>query len=164
MLAATKVPQYFRNNGSKCPTGTDTTPFQYAMQTDLRLFPWLKQRPDKLNNFNTFMQGNRGSRPRWIDWFPVKEELLDGFKDEKDAVALLDIGGGRGHDLAAARRRFPEAPGRFVLQDLPQVISSLGDLGEGIEKTEHDFFMPQPIRGVPPPRRLQQFNGICSLT
>jgi len=54
------------------------------------------------------MEGVRSSRPAWADWFPVQERILDDVKTESDAVVLVDVAGGRGHDLEAFRAHFPK--------------------------------------------------------
>ena len=104
-------------------------------------------RPDVMTDFNSFMESDRGSRPDWVDWFPVQQQLLDGFKADEEAVLLVDVAGGRGHDIALFKNKFPQAPGRLVLQDLPRVIDDVENLHEGIERCSHDFFTPQPIKG-----------------
>ena len=52
------------------------------------------------------MTGNRGSRPSWIEWFPVEHNVLRGTKEDSDAVLVVNIAGGRGHDLKAFRQNF----------------------------------------------------------
>lgn len=56
---------------------------------------------------------------------------------------LVDIGGGRGHDLLAFEERLSEV--KLVLQDKPEAIATV-DLPatSNIQITEHDFFTPQP--------------------
>ena len=66
---------------------------------------------------------------------------------------LVDVGGGRGHDVSAFRRRMgPEFPegGRVVLEDLPAVLEDAGKLEEGVEKVGYDFFTPQVVVGESP--------------
>lgn len=82
------------------------------------------------------------------DFFPVQEKLLNGFDQSEDATLLVDIGGSFGHDIGEFRRKFPDAPGRLVLQDLPVVIDQITKLDEKIERTKYDFFTEQPIKGT----------------
>lgn len=56
-----------------------------------------------------------GARRYWVDWFPVQRRVLDGIDPEK--VLLVDVGGGKGHDVLAFQARFP-GRGRLVVQDL----------------------------------------------
>ncbi|KAJ5710455.1 O-methyltransferase [Penicillium malachiteum] len=67
---------------------------------------------------------------------------------EKDAVLLVDVGGGKGHDLILFQTRYGDLPGRQILQDLPSVVEQAGQLPEGLEATGHDFFKPNPIQGA----------------
>ena len=50
-------------------------------------------------------------------------ELLQGQR-ESDVALLVDIGGGIGTDVVEFRRRYPNVPGKVVLQELPAVIDS----------------------------------------
>ena len=80
------------------------------------------------------------------------EVLLSGYKGGNDQSTLLvDIGGGRGHDLEAFKRANANAEGKLVLQDLPPVIDDIKELHEDIIKVKHDFFTSQPIKGPVPP-------------
>jgi hypothetical protein len=90
----------------------------------------------------------RGEEPAWLSWFPVHERIFDGARP--GGVALVDVGGGRGHDAGAFRRRmgleFPK-DGRVVLEDLPAVLDDAEKLEEGLEKVEYNFFTPQVVVG-----------------
>ena len=91
----------------------------------------------------------RGEEPAWLSWFPVRKQILKGTRP--DGVVLVDVGGGRGHDVVAFRRSIsPDLPkgGRVVLEDLSAVLKDAGNLeGEGVEKIEYDFFTPQVVVG-----------------
>ena len=45
------------------------------------------------------------------------------------------------------RSKFPEAPGRLILQDLPVVIDAIKELPSKIERMPHDFHTEQPVKG-----------------
>ena len=49
-----------------------------------------------------------------------------------------------GHEGLALKKRYPNLPGRFVNQDLPQIVSE--QKLDGIESMAHDFFTPQPLK------------------
>lgn len=77
-------------------------------------------------------------------FYPVKERLFDGFDtSNKDAVLLIDVGGGFGHYTEELLSKFPNCPGRLILQDLPPVIGRIQQLHPRIEKMEYDFFTEQ---------------------
>lgn len=67
----------------------------------------------------------------------------------QDAL-LVDMGGSVGHDLSEFRRKWPQASGRLVLQDLAEVLAQAKtmSLHPSIELMEHDFFTEQPVKGT----------------
>jgi hypothetical protein len=62
-------------------------------------------------------------------------------------VFLVDVAGGRGHDIKAFRERFPDARGRFILEDLPHVVDQALP-GLQAEKLPFDLFKEHPIKGA----------------
>ena len=61
-------------------------------------------------------------RKSWIDVFAPSNLLKEA--RAIDAPVLVDIGGGTGTDVTEFRRRYPDVPGRVILQELPAVIIS----------------------------------------
>jgi hypothetical protein len=92
------------------------------------------------------MEGSRDEIPHWADWFPVQEQLLDGALDNHPL--LVDVGGNRGHELVGFKEKFPLGPGKLVLEDLPSVIEDIQNLDSDIQRVKHDFFNPQPVKGL----------------
>ncbi|KAL8829948.1 MAG: hypothetical protein Q9191_001720 [Dirinaria sp. TL-2023a] len=133
--------------GFKNPEGPQGS-FQYAHNSPLPTFEWLRQHPKQLTDFNVFMAGQRNSRVDWFDAFPVQDILFHGFQRINDEVLLVDIAGGRGHDLEAFRKRFPDAFGKLILEDLPAAIDEIEHLDESILRMKYDFFTPQPVIGA----------------
>ena len=88
-------------------------------------------------------------RPSWMDngFYPVRN-LVDTTSITNDDVLLVDIGGSIGHDLAEFKSKWPDLPGRLILQDLPAVVANADGLHETIEVMPHDFFTPQPVQGM----------------
>lgn len=107
---------------------------------------YFKENPERGRSFNVFMEGQREGRGCWLDVYPAHERLLKDIKHGSGNVFLVDIAGGRGHDLRDVRDRIGTSHGRLVLEDLPEVIANVDD-ARGIEPTAHDFFKPQPIKG-----------------
>lgn len=142
------MPSYFRDKGYKQPEDSRNGLFQYAFDTKREAFEHWATQPEVIDNFNTCMTGIRGSRPSWIEWYPVEERLLNSdLRKETSDVILVDIAGGRGHDVQAFGRKFTSCNGRLVLEDLPSVISDIKQLDDRVERVAHDFFKPQPIVG-----------------
>ncbi|KAA6411723.1 MAG: hypothetical protein FRX48_05004 [Lasallia pustulata] len=139
---------YFRGHGYACPTDNSNCAFQWTFKTEAGYFEYVHSNPEKLSAFNTFMSGNRSTRKHWIDWFPVESEVLSGFSGGVDDVLIVDVGGGKGHDLERFLEKHPQANGHLVLQDLPKTISSIGESKEGIRIMSHNFFSAQPLKGA----------------
>lgn len=156
-----KVPEYLQVIGYKSPEDPLFAPLQYAHNFKQDGFSWLCENPAALTRFNAFMEGQRADRPHWADWFPIPDQILASAHKGSDGPLLVDIGGGRGHDLLGFKQRFPEAPGKLVLEDLPTVIeearSALDLEGNGIDAVGYDFFaQEQPIKGA----RVYYFRNI----
>lgn len=103
-----------------------------------------------MENFNVFMQGLFGTPARmgWTDWYPVKEQVLDGFDSSNGEYCFVDVGGGKGHECELLLKKYPHMEGKLVTQDLPFVIKDIQGLDPRVEKMEHDFTTPQPIKGA----------------
>jgi len=124
--------------------------YQHAHKTDLNFFAHLQANPPNGERFNHHMGGYRQGRPSWMDkgFYPVQSNLIDGFENESNESALVvDIGGSVGHDLAEFQQKYPDAPGRLVLQDLPIVIGQITELDAKVERMAHDFYEEQPVKG-----------------
>ncbi|KAI9157924.1 putative o- protein [Paramyrothecium foliicola] len=141
------LPFYLEKTGYKHVDGPPG-PFQDAHKTEDNMFPWLIKDPPMMGNFNAFMTGQRMDRKQWFDFFDIDNILLKDAKDDSDATLLIDIGGGEGHDIAEFHKRYPDAKGKLVLQDLPPVIDSIQELVPAVDRQKHDFFTEQPVKGA----------------
>ncbi|MCJ1432413.1 hypothetical protein MMC27_001769 [Xylographa pallens] len=144
------VPAYLKATAYKQPHDSSDGPFQYAHNTKVPFFMWLGEHPQYLENFNNYMAGYRAGKVSWTHegFYPVSERLEAGLKKDDDAVLLVDVGGGMGHDLEDLKARFPDLKGRLLLQERPEVIRQIANLSPGFEVTEHDFFTAQPVKGA----------------
>ncbi|PGH27028.1 hypothetical protein AJ80_01213 [Polytolypa hystricis UAMH7299] len=148
MPALASIPEFLEKTKFKNPSGAANGPFQYAEKIDVAIWDYLPNHPDKLDHCSTFMEGDRGSRPSWLEWFPVKEQVIDGFNKEEGDVLLVDVAGGRGHDIGAFHKAFPDAPGRLVVEDLPHVVDDIQNLDPAVERVKINMFEGQPIKGA----------------
>ncbi|KAI0423613.1 S-adenosyl-L-methionine-dependent methyltransferase [Xylaria sp. FL1042] len=142
---------WLKNGEYMCPTNNLDTPYQVAHNTKLHFFEHIQSNPINGQNFSDCMHGYSLGRPGWMDegFYPVKERLFNGFDaSNQEAVLLIDIAGGFGHYTDAFLSKFPDAPGRLILQDLPPVIKQIKKLHPRIEKMEYDFFTEQPVKGA----------------
>lgn len=142
------LPRYLKKTGFRDVDGAPG-PFQDCNDTDDLMFPYLMKHPDMMTSFNNFMSGSLASRAAWFEKFDAQAIILDGSKrDDPEAVLLVDIAGGEGHDVQAFARAFPSAPGILVLQDLPPVIANIKQLDPKILRQPHDIFGEQPVKGA----------------
>ncbi|KAF7901467.1 hypothetical protein EAF00_003688 [Botryotinia globosa] len=151
MLAALHAPRYFLETSHTSPTNPHDGLMQYAHGTKLQSFDYFGTMPGNvLGDFNTFMGNTMGARRYWLDWWPVEERVFEGVEGA-DNTLLVDVGGGKGHDIMAFKEKFgrrEKRVGRLVLQDQPHVLEEIGEgeLGEGIEKCGYDFFTEQTVK------------------
>ncbi|KAI1659016.1 putative O-methyltransferase [Daldinia decipiens] len=142
------LPEYLKNTGYTLPTSVTDGPFQAAHKTELSSFAWLDKTPPYLQAFNNYMSAYRLGKPSWVDpgFYPVSDRLIEGFNSDYSNVFLVDIGGGKGHDLHELKAKYPQIPGKLILQDRPAVISTASD--DSFEAVSHDFFTTQPIKNA----------------
>ncbi|MCJ1263888.1 hypothetical protein MMC22_003758 [Lobaria immixta] len=108
------LPAYLQHTGYKNPSDGSDGPSQYAHNTNLSLYEWIDERPLVLNIFHNHMVGRREGVIKRTDhgFYPVEEKLGKDLRADKEAVLLVDIGGGLGHDLEDFRAGYP------LLQDV----------------------------------------------
>ena len=134
------------------PENPTNSAFTLGHNTKEHFFEWATNRPERLSQFQNHMAGYRGGRSSWMDYhfYPVEERLVKGARTDEDAVFLVDMGGGKGHDLEELHRKHPNLPGKLVLQDQPSVIeeAQAKGLDKKIVTIGHDFFTPQTLVGM----------------
>ena len=106
----------------------------------------MKENPVTLQCFDLYMAGRRVGKVSWLDFYPIEERLVEGTSLD-NAIFMVDIGGGQGHDLKSLGDRYGEKglPGRLILQDLVAGISTTT-----FEVMVHNFFEAQPVKGASP--------------
>ncbi|KAE8334963.1 hypothetical protein BDV24DRAFT_171736 [Aspergillus arachidicola] len=133
------LPEFLKETGYQNePKGSA---FQKALSTDLEPYPWLKQHPEVLKNFQAAMRLTRDANG--VDMMPLDESVSSGH----DGAMFVDIGGNTGHQAAEVLSKYPELAGRVVVQDRGEVIKCAPDI-KGIQWMEHDFFQTQPVKGA----------------
>ena len=138
---------YFQTHGYKCPTDYTDCALQWTFNSKATYFEYIHETSERMGDFNTLMKRMRSTRKHFIEWFPLELALMTDFSSGEDDVLIVDVGGGRGHDLERILSDIPSSKGHLVLQDLPGTISDIKELSEGIKPMAHDFFTPQPIKG-----------------
>ncbi|KAJ6006795.1 hypothetical protein N7451_004739 [Penicillium sp. IBT 35674x] len=144
-LFVAQLPEYFKEKGWKNPDDHEDCPWNFVTGSKEGFFAYMASKPYYQNAFDTVMASPyRRDEKSWVDFFPVEEKLK---AQSPSDVLLVDVGGGRGRDLVAFRERFPNLPGKLVLQDLSYVTET-ADLPAEIETQVHNFFDEQPVKGA----------------
>jgi hypothetical protein len=83
-----------------------------------------------------------------ISIFPFRSELSK-LETTEESVLVVDVGGGLGHATMQIKGLIGDVKGKVILQDRKEVLEDIKeDLGAGIEKMPHDFFTPNPVKGM----------------
>ncbi|KAJ5704304.1 hypothetical protein N7493_011442 [Penicillium malachiteum] len=152
--AVSAMPIWFKENGYNSPIDGNNSPFQTGFRTECLFFDFLRGKnpdyPDLGSQFNNLMSAYHQGRASWMDpnTYPVQEKLIDGASTKENHVLIVDVGGNKGHDLEEFRLKWPNAPGRLILQDLPQILEDIKSLDSAIEPMAHDFYTEQPVKGA----------------
>ncbi|KAI0387392.1 putative O-methyltransferase [Hypomontagnella monticulosa] len=146
VAAAMKGPKFLREAGHRAPLDPSDGFIQYAFQTKLSTFDFYSSIPQLQRDFDLCMGNVLGARQNWLDWFPVEERILDGA--DKRSPLLVDVGGGKGHDILAFHEKYPRNGGRLILQDLAPAINNVLKVDSSIETMVHNFFTEQPVKGA----------------
>ncbi|ERF69275.1 hypothetical protein EPUS_03979 [Endocarpon pusillum Z07020] len=80
--------------------------------------------------------------------YPFEDHHQAG--NSPDRTLAVGIGGDRGLAMLGPRKGCPTLQGKMVLQDWKEVLDAITaeDL-PGVERMEHDFFSPQPVKKAP---------------
>lgn len=142
-----KLPEFLHKSNYENPTDVMHTVVQDAfhLKDGDDAFDWLRINPRILGFFQTFMSIRRqGAQETWLSVYPVEEETKTW--NPNDAV-YVNIGGNIGMQNAEFKTRYPDVPGRVILQDRPENIAKAMRT-PGVENIAYDFFTPQPIQGM----------------
>ncbi|RDW63706.1 hypothetical protein BP6252_11251 [Coleophoma cylindrospora] len=146
----TALPKFLLDTKYRNCTDPMKSAFQAGHDTTLSAFEWFSTTPGQLELLTTHMAGYNRTLTRWMDkgCYPVEKNLGIGLSKEEEAVLLVDVGGGSGHDILDFHKQYSGISGRLILQDRPDVIASTKDFPDRIEKMPYDFFTEQPIKGA----------------
>lgn len=130
-----KEHNYENRTGGKCA-------WQKGFNTDMDFFPWAKQHPESLGWFQSLM-----SVPREGDWLDVVPFDKEAASVGEERALFVDVGGSIGHQSARLRHKYPQLPGRIIVQDLEETIKNAPAV-PGVEFMTHNFFNEQPVKGA----------------
>lgn len=140
------LPYFLGENGFKNPTAATHSNWQYMTGKEHNLFEDIGTNAELRNSFNDAMEcHSKYNLTPWPEVFAT-DTLIQGAKP--DRALVVDMGGGKGHDLTKFSIRHPDAPkGSLILQDLPEILKDVKPAGS-ISVQPHDFFQPQPVKGA----------------
>ena len=149
-LGVYNMPEFLESTHHRNPTNYHSGAFQYGHKTELGIFEYMKEDPERVKSFDSAMQSLAmiDDAGRSVGSFPFDKELNP--EEIRDSyVVVVDVGGGRGQALEAIHEVFPSLRGRMVLQDVPEVIedAKASGLPSFIEPMAASFFEPQPVQG-----------------
>ncbi|KAF9892730.1 hypothetical protein FE257_001132 [Aspergillus nanangensis] len=146
-----KLPEFLERTGYMNPTDRYNLSLHDAFNWKGDLFSFLKADPRRQALFNRHMQVQRDLITNWQAMVNILES-----KQSAEAVLLVDVAGGVGHQCQRFRAHYPHIEGRIILQDLPEVIKDALPIS-GVEAMEHDIFDPQPIQAG---AKFYYFRGV----
>ncbi|KAF4548347.1 O-methyltransferase domain-containing protein 1 [Elsinoe fawcettii] len=153
-----EIPDFLKETGYKNPEDHEKMVWHKA--SGYPIWEYFKRNTEDERNFGKFMSAYRAGTNEFWEVVPIQTMMSGVGKDE---VALLDIGGGKGHQAIGLKKAFPGISGRFVVQDLEYTVKASKDVvkdfeentsnaeQETLDKVEfhaHDFFTEQPIKGA----------------
>ena len=141
------LPGYIKEINYQTPTKEKDSAFTRAYNMPGATVWEILSSTSHLPAFNMFVASFNRSHKDWLEFYPVEKRLGEGAESGSDAVMMVDVGGGLGHQTVNLKKRFPKLRGRLVVQDLPNVLPASKDRVPGIEYMDHDFTTEQPIKG-----------------
>ncbi|KAM3498369.1 hypothetical protein MY10362_008310 [Beauveria mimosiformis] len=157
LTSAIAAPPFLRDREHQALDDPARGILQRALHAGDGLAPYdvLQSMPALHRDFDEAMAVGTGQPAPWFRLFPAEQHLLADLPSSSSSSScalLVDVAGGKGHDLQAFHEAFPSSgrAGALVLQDLPPVIDSIepGTLDPAIVTQKHDFFTRQPVRGA----------------
>ncbi|KAG5742681.1 hypothetical protein H9Q70_014582 [Fusarium xylarioides] len=120
--------------------------FQNAFGTDLSIYEYLIHNPKLQGYMQDAMKLNQAEGD-WLSVLPLDDEIKSWQASDPDRVLFVDIGGGMGHQCIRLRDKYPDVPGRVILQDMPITVGRIPKpMPHGIEAMPYNFDEPQPIK------------------
>ncbi|KAJ5963540.1 uncharacterized protein N7479_003416 [Penicillium vulpinum] len=134
---------FFNTTGFVSPSDRFNTPFAFSKGAkNMDFFSILQQDPKAVTTFNEAMTSFKDNLGDLYDFSSLQAEEND--------VVLVDISGGKGQSIQSVQSSHPNLKGRYVLQDLPAVITA-GDrvCPPNVEVQPYNFFEEvQPVKGA----------------
>jgi demethylsterigmatocystin 6-O-methyltransferase len=118
-----ELPDLLKDTQYADPEDITNTGIQRAWKTDLSLFLWFQEQPEELSHFQHYLTMNRSGRPIFLDVYPVLEKTETNMDPER--ALFVDVRGGYGTQAIAFQKKYPNLPGRVIIEDLPETVKHL---------------------------------------
>jgi demethylsterigmatocystin 6-O-methyltransferase len=142
--AIQSLPEFLKETKYADPKDNTKTALQKGWKTDLPAFFWLQNEPERAAAFNEYLVYNRAGMPIFLDVYPMDEKAI--VRDHERPL-FVDVGGGLGQQAIAFRNRYPNLPGKVIVQDLPQALDAVLK-HPGVEAMAQNFFEAQTVKGA----------------
>jgi hypothetical protein len=150
MMTDITLPKYLAEIGYKNPDDAVKTGYAFWEPGHRDFFARCVAEPESQDSFSGWMRCWTDQKLPWPEYFDTNT-LVEG-ADLSAAPLCVDIGGHHGIDLSRIVDKHPTLPnGSLVLQDLPECLSEVKGLSEKITTMPHNFFKPQPVKGMQVP-------------
>lgn len=125
------------------------TAWTSSIPTDSKPYEYLAENPWALKLAQAHMRIHWEGRPVFFDALDFGKRF--GQDTDGSTVLFVDVGGSTGSQSLALRERYPNLPGRVLLQDRPEVVEQAKSQlpsSANIEAEVYNIFTPQPIKGM----------------
>ncbi|KAK2591048.1 hypothetical protein QQS21_011262 [Conoideocrella luteorostrata] len=146
---ALNLPDWLRSNEYKDPVGLIPTAWSSTVHIDKHPHSWLADRPWALELAQAHIRIQREGRPLFFDALNFEKRFAQD--TTSSTILFVDVGGSTGSQSLAFRQRYPDLPGRVLLQDRTEVIQQAKAELAGsanIEAEVYNIFTPQPVKGA----------------
>ncbi|KAJ2900959.1 hypothetical protein MKZ38_002194 [Zalerion maritima] len=141
------LPFYLGKTGFKNPTNVNDCNFQFWHDDpNANMFQYVGTNPKLTGHFNDAMEcHSRYNLTPWPEVYPT-DTVIAAAKEKAGKPLVVDVGGGKGHDLEKFLASHPDSvpEGSLILQDLPDILRDVKPETSAISVQPHDFFTPQP--------------------
>jgi hypothetical protein len=147
MPSSIHFPEFLAKTSYRMPSDDGESCYVDTYPEKKDYFGRCKENPSLQESFSGVMTLWSKFRRPWTQFYDT-HTLLEGTDLSDGSALVVDIGGHLGADLLHVLEKHPDTPlGSLVLEDLPEVITSVKLTTDKIKAIGHDFFKPQPIKG-----------------
>lgn len=137
------IPSILKSNGYRSPTDrADNSGVHLWGKT---MFEMMNENDEMRTQFGSAMAAQEDLPAQMYPEFPFRRYVNERSIGD-NAITIVDVGGGMGHVLKLMLQQNPGLPGRFVVQDVEEVVALVDPNEKAFEVMAHDFFKPQPIK------------------